>query len=266
MISPASAGNMMGQVNLGLGMNWEEYSDGDGYENDIDFSSFHGSASVNIPYNDIVNLQLDVLGAASADNVDGSKGNRGDSYFGGSGIGAHLNYRDQQGALGVFASVGRANEGSGSSDDYAVFAAGLEGQYFCNAWTLLAQVGYLDTDDDSDMIQEAGYIDVGAIHYPSSRLKLSATVGYLNGTAPTSSTTSSFADVEQWHWTVGVEYLFGKSIPVSTYLEYRGLNTETHDTNTPGANEIDAHTLNVGVRSYFGSDGDLTSSLGRARM
>ena len=248
LAAPASAGSYMGKVNLGVGNYWEQYDDGS--TKDIDFTAIHGAGSVNVPYNDTVNLQFDVFGAASMDN-DG--GESDDSFYGGSGIAAHLNYRDQTGALGVFASVGRANVGSTSSSDYVVFVAGLEGQYFCNQWTLSAQAAWLDSDDNGYLTQEAGILDVGAAYYASSKLKLSGSVGYLDGAT---SGTDEPDDVTQWHWTLGVEYLFGKSIPVSTYLEYRGQNTEVED-GGEAADEIDSHALNVGVRFYFGGDGDL---------
>ncbi len=250
LAAPASAGSYMGKVNLGAGYFWEDYSDGD--DNwDNNFSALHGAASVNVPYNDVVNLQFDVFGAASMDNDDG--GEASNSNYGGSGIAAHLNYRDAQGALGAFAQVGRANIGSTSSSDYVFFAAGIEGQYFCNAWTLTGQAGLLDSDDNGYLIQDAGFIDVGAIYYASNKLKLTGSVGFLDGAT---SGTADPDDVTQWSWALGAEYLFGKSIPVSTYLEYRGQSTETGD-GGEGDDEIDSHAINIGVRFYFGGDGDL---------
>lgn len=250
LAAPASAGSYMGKVNLGVGHYWEDYDNGSSSW-DNDFTAVHGGASVNVPYNDIVNLQFDVFGAASMDNYGGESS---DSYYGGSGIAAHLNYRDQTGALGVFASVGRANVGSSSSSDYAVFIGGLEGQYYCNQWTLMAQAGWLDSDDDGYLIQEAGFLDLGARYYASSKLKLSGSVGYMDGAT---SGTDDPNDVTQWHWTLGVEYLFGKSIPVSAYAEYRGQNTETEYGGESSNDEVDSHAVNVGVRFYFGGDGDL---------
>jgi hypothetical protein len=246
--APASAGSYMGKVNLGGGYFWEDYDNGD--DNwDNNFSALHGAASVNVPYNDVVNLQFDVFGASSMDN----DGNGDESYYGGSGLGAHLNYRDSQGALGVFASVGRANVGSDSSSDYAFFAAGIEGQYFANAWTLTGQIGLLDSDDNGYLIQDAGFVDVGAIYYASNKLKLTGSVGYLDGATSGSGEPD---DVSQWNWVLGAEYLFGKSVPVSTYLEYRGQSTET-DYSGDDTGEVDSHAINVGVRFYFGGESDL---------
>src|SRR6185503_12971097 len=74
----ASAGNTYaGKVNLGLGYAWEEYgNDGGESSFDLNYSTLHGGGSVNIPYNQWVNLQLDAWGAASLD--DGYGG----SFFG----------------------------------------------------------------------------------------------------------------------------------------------------------------------------------------
>lgn len=249
LAAPASAGSYMGKVNLGVGNSWEEFG-GEG-DDELNFSTIHGSGSVNVPYSDTVNLQFDVFGVASADN----DGDGVDSYYGGSGLGAHLNYRDETGALGVFASVGRANVGDpNDEDDFAVFAAGFEGQYFLSSWTLSAQAGWLDSDDNGELVQSAGFMNLGAAYYASSKLKLTGGVGYLDGEDATSFYDDA-DDVTQWNWALGVEYLFGKSIPASTYLEYRGQAIEEDDNGN--IYEVDSHSLNVGVRFYFGGDGDL---------
>jgi predicted porin len=133
-----------------------------------------------------------------------------------------------------------------------VFAAGFEGQYFANSWTLTAQTGWLDSDDEGDLVQSAGFVNLGAAYYASSKLKLSGGIGYLDGETDNTTDTD---DVTQWNWALGVEYLFGKSIPVSTYLEYRGQSVE--EDNGGSIDEVDSHSLNVGVRFYFGGDGDL---------
>ena len=62
-----AAGAFMGKVNLGVGYAWEDFSaDGDSWSND--YPAIHGAGAVNIPYNDVVNLQVDIFGAASMDN------------------------------------------------------------------------------------------------------------------------------------------------------------------------------------------------------
>lgn len=244
LAAPASAGEYTGKINLGAGYTWDNYDGGEGDDFDNNFSAINGSGSVNIPYNDVVNLQLDIFSAASMDN----QGEGDENYYGGSGLGVHLNYRDAQGALGVFGTLGRANDGATEDGDHVVFAAGLEGQWFCNEWTLRGQVGLLDSDDNSELIQDAGFIDLGADYYASSKLKLSGSVGYMDGAT---SGTDDADDVTHWNWVLGAEYLFGKSVPVSTYLEYRGQTTELSDGGGTYT-EIDTHAVNVGVRFYFG--------------
>ncbi|MCE9521358.1 MAG: hypothetical protein K8S25_02865 [Alphaproteobacteria bacterium] len=251
---PAAAGgsSYMGKVNLGFGNAWEDWSDGGESNNDIslDYTTLHGSASVNVPYNDRVNVQFDIFGNESLDEAfDGSPNG---SFYGGFGAGLHLNYRDPEvGALGVFGAVGRANVGGSSSSDMYVFAAGLEGEYYCNAWTLKAQAGYLDSDDSGYLIREAGFIRAGAAFYPSKHLKLSGDVGYLDGT---DGTNRGSDDVDEWNWNFTVEYLFGQTVPVSTYMEYKGQSTEEH---VSGGVESDRHEVRAGVRFYFGGDSDL---------
>ncbi len=249
---PANAGQYMGKVNLGLGYAGEDYNFGGEFDQDLDYTTLHGSASVNIPYSDRVNLQLDIFGNESLDEAfDGP--NNGSSY-GGFGAGLHINYKDPSvGAIGVFGAVGRAAIGGTSSyADGAVFAAGLEGEYYCNVWTLSAQLGYLDSDHTVfGLVKNAGFARAGVAFYASNKLKLSGGVGYLNGDTTNSGPSGDF---EQWNWSLGAEYLFGKSVPVSTYVEYRGLSNEVY---FAGREDEDRHEVRAGVRFYFGGGDDL---------
>lgn len=251
---PASAG-MMGDVRMGYGHSWLDADGSEGGENSYDFEneypSILGQGRVNLPYSNTVNIQLDAVGRASLD----------DSVFGGKNeevtdtthfaLGGHINYRDEQGLLGVFAGVGRLH------DDFIgapVFLAGLEGQYFCEQWTLSAQVGYMDSDR-SFLLRNAGYLRAGATYYSSKKLKFTAGLAYIDGEALTGpySTSSSDFDVEQWAWTVGVHHWFGTSIPVSGFVEYRGRTVDLTINDFSG--DGDEHTVNAGVTFHFGGDG-----------
>lgn len=251
--APADAGQYMGKVNLGVGYAWENYSDGGESSSDFDlnYTTIHGSASVNVPYSDRVNLQFDVYGAASMDQKWDCGPTCGSSYQG-QGLGFHINYKDPaSGGLGVFATVGRVDVGSTSDSDAVFYAAGLEGEYYCNAWTLSAQVGYADSDSSVwGVVKNAGFARAGVAYYPSSRLKLAAAVGYLNG----ETWISNASDLDEWNWNFSVEHMFGKSIPVSTYIEYKGQSLEEWQ-NPVG--EIDRHEVRAGVRFYFGAGDDL---------
>jgi hypothetical protein len=254
-VQPASAGgsSYMGKMNLGFGNAWEDWQcDGGECSTDLDYTTLHGSASVNVPYNDRVNLQFDIFGNESLDEGNDCGSTCG-SYYGGFGAGAHLNYRDPlEGALGVFGTVGRAAVASTSSSDYVVFAAGLEGEYYCNAWTFSAQAGYLDTDESGyGLMKEAGFIRAGAAFYPSKRMKLSGNVGYIDGNTTGS---DSASDVTEWNWGFTVEYLFGQTVPVSTYLEYKGQSSDAY---SPNSFTGDRHEVRAGVRFLFGVSDDL---------
>jgi len=255
-VNPAqAAGQYMGKVNLGLGFAWEDWGDDDGGENgndsiDLEYTTLHGSASVNVPYNDRVNFQFDIEGSESLDE-GWDCGDVCGSFYGGFMAGAHLNYRDEEGALGVWGALGRANIGSTYSTHFVVYGAGIEGQYFCNAWTLGAQVGYLDTDESGyGLMKEVGFIRLDGNYYPSKHLKLSAGVGYLDGNTTGSDRAS---DVTEWNYGFSIEYLFGKTMPISTYLEYRGQNSEAY---SPNEFEGDRHEVRWGVRFMFGGGGD----------
>jgi hypothetical protein len=250
--APAYAGQYMGKVNLGLGYVWENYDTNSPPDNELEYTSLHGSASVNVPYSDRVNLQFDIFGDASLDSAYPS-GPLNGSFHGGFGAGAHINYKDpSMGALGVFAAVGRVNVGGDSSSDGVVFAGGLEGEYYCNAWTLSAQVGYMDSDDTIwGLVKDAGFANVGVAYYASNKLKVAGNVGYLAGQT---SHTAAASDINEWNWTFSIEYLFGKSIPVSTYVEYKGRHLEEF---SPNEYELDRHEVRAGVRFFFGGGDDL---------
>ncbi len=251
--APAEAGQYMGKVNLGFGYASEDYDGFGGESNfDLNYTTFHGAASVNVPYSDRVNLQFDILGNASLDEEDDCGPTCGSSYEGVA-LGFHLNYKDPAvGGLGVFGTLGRANVGSTSSSDAVFFGAGLEGEYYCNAWTLSAQVGYMDSDATVwGLVKNGGFARLGAAYYASKKLKLAGGVGYLNGDTTTGVGAS---DVDVVNWNFSVEYLFGKSVPVSTYVEYKGQHLEQFSPNT---DEIDRHEVRAGVRFYFGAGDDL---------
>src|SRR5262245_35260522 len=93
--APAEATKaMMGDVSLGYAHNWTDIDFGGASSNDFEYPSVFGSGRVNIPYDDLVNLQVDVLGRTSLD-TDDIFGGKSVTY-GHFGIGGHINYRDDQ--------------------------------------------------------------------------------------------------------------------------------------------------------------------------
>jgi len=247
-VSPASAG-MMGEVSLGYGHSWlnQEGSEGgeSSYDIDNEYPSILGAGRVNLPYSNTVNIQLDAVGRASLDDsIFGGKNEEvtDTSHFA---LGGHINYRDDQGLLGVFAGVGRLHDFFGAP----VFMAGFEGQYFCEQWTLSAQAGYMDSDL-SFLMSNAGYLRAGATYYSSKKLKFTGELAYIDGEL---GIYSSDFDVEQWAWTLGAHYWFGVTIPVSGFVEYRGRTVDLTVGDFNG--DLDEHTVNAGVTFHFGGDG-----------
>jgi hypothetical protein len=239
-----AATQMMGDVSFGYGHNWENHEEGSSSW-DNEYPSIFGLGRVNLPYSDTVNLQLDAVGSTSMDTADffsGKAVNAG--YFA---LGGHINYRDDEGMLGVFAATGRVNELD--FNGAAVYLAGFEGQYYCGPWTFRGQLAYLDSDEWG-LLSNAGLARVGANYYIGKNLKLTADLAYVDGDAATSSSTF---DSEEWGWGLGVHYWFGKSIPASAFIDYRGRDAETRDGGSP--EEIDHQSVNFGVRFHFGGDG-----------
>jgi hypothetical protein len=242
-VNAASA--MMGDVSLGFAPNWEETDVGGGGSFDNDYSSVFGQGRVNIPYSDTVNVQLDALGRTSLDTNDDIFGGKSVG-FGHFGIGGHINYRDDQGMLGVFGATGRVNDFFSS----AVFLTGIEGQYFCGPWTFRGQLAYMDSDSsDWFLLKNAGAARVGANYYLGKEFKFTADLAYIDGEE------GFFGrDASQWAWGLGAHYWFGKSIPVSAFAEYRGRQSEIHQSGSPDL-ELDQHTLNLGLTFHFGGEG-----------
>jgi hypothetical protein len=237
-----AANQMMGDVSLGYAHNWENFEEG-ASSSDNEYPSIFGTGRVNLPYSDDVNVQLDVDGRTSMDTrpfFSGKSANSG--HFG---IGGHINYRDEQGLLGVFAATGRANDFY--FNGAAVYMAGFDGQYYCGPWTIRGQLAYLDSDEYS-LLANAGLARLGANYYLGSNVKLTADLAYMNGETGTAN-----YDVEQWGWGLGVQYWFGKSIPASAFIDYRGRQAETRDGGP--SSDTDHQSINFGVRFHFGGNG-----------
>ena len=236
--STSAFAGAMGSVSIGTGHTWQDVDDAE--DQDDQFMNLFIGGKVNIPYSQTVNLQLDAFGDAAYANEDDDN-----NYGTGLGVGAHINYRDQQGLLGVFGATGRT---SGIDENtVSFFAAGFEGQLYCDQWTLTGMLGYLDSNYDVDggetggYLNNAGFARLGAAYYASKRLKLSADVAYADGE-------QSNDDASLWDWSAGIEYLFSTSTPASVFVEYRGVNAENEFDD-----ELQNHAVNLGVRFQFGA-------------
>lgn len=238
----------MGDVSLGYAHNWQNFDadGGEGPDGDADYPAIFGEGRVNIPYSDTINVQLDIDGRASLDT---------DSFFFGKAavpaqhfaIGGHINYRDDQGMLGVFAATGRVQDNGSffGVNGAAVFVAGIEGQYYGGNWTLGGQLGYMDSGT-SLLLTNAGYARVSGTYYLSKALKLTGDVAYIDGEQSFFGT----IDASQWAWGLGAHYWFGKSVPVSGFVEYRGRSAEVSF--GPIEPSLDQNSINLGLTFHFG--------------
>lgn len=236
--SASAYAGAMGTVNIATGYTWQDVDDAE--DQDEEFMNLFIGGKVNIPYSQSVNLQLDAFGDAAYGNEND------DNHYGtGIGVGAHVNYRDDRGLLGIFAATGRSS--SIDENTASFFAAGFEGQWYCDMWTFSGQIGYLDSGEDQDggsdddYFNNAGFARIGVDYYASKRLKISGEVSYADGE-------QSDNDTELLEWKFGGEYLFSTATPASVYLEYRGANTENDNDD-----ELQNHALNLGVRFHFGA-------------
>ena len=221
--------------------NYDFRSGNEGFGFDYDHPSLYGSAKVNVPYDDTVNLQIDIWGDASMhDGSSKSFGDRGN--FGG---GFHIDDRDlNQGMLGVFAATGRVWDIYGANSSPA-YMAGFEGQYYCGHWTLSGQAGYMDAN--GFFMQNAGFVQGLASYYASPRLKITGGVGYIDGEVEGD---NAFATT----WQASGEYRFGRSVPVGFMLKYEGREADVRFSSSRG--RLESNAITVGFNVYLGCAND----------
>lgn len=248
----------MGQVDIGFTYWWDTFDYHYDYSPErytYEYPSLTGSARVNMPYSDHVNVQVDLFGDASLDSSSGGEGSYGvgEGNFGG---GAHINYRDDTGLLGVFGAVGRVWD----TDSYysaPAFMAGIEGQYYCDHWTFYGQAGYMDSGGDYNYVflQNAGFVRGQVSYYASPRLKLNAGLAYMDGEISYYN-----GDARAWAWQADVHYWFGKSVPVAAFLKYQGRRADV-DYGGGYDGRLDTNELTAGFTWAFGGPaGDIQAA------
>jgi len=237
----SQAAATMGRVDMGFTEWFDNYDYGGSNSRDYNWTSVTGSARVNIPYNDRTNLQLDFFGDAS---LHGS-GGEGANGIGNGGVGAHINWRDpSEGLLGVFMATGRVWDFYASAP---AFMAGLEGQYYCGHWSFYGQAGYMDSDGNYRFLENAGFVRGLVSYYPSSKLKVTVGLAYIDGELDHTYNATS------WAWQAGGEYRFGKSVPVAVGLKYQGRDAQVHysPSYTP---ELNSNEVTLSFSFLFGGD------------
>lgn len=234
------------------------------------FTSITGEAQLNVAFTSNINLQLGFQGTASF--VDDN-----DPFFNvsldrdvGFQADAHLYYRTERYAVGVFGGAGIASGadlfvfGSPSAEYYF---AGVEGQYYWNNVTLGLKGGYLDSNSDrvslafllppafggDDLfLSDAWFADVEARWYVTPKFALTANVGYISGEYA-----FGFSDADTLHWGAKASYWPEEKEPLELWVAYEGRNTdfEWNRPTVPGFIpdiDKDVHTVKIGITLHFG--------------
>ena len=240
----AGANKFTGNISLAVGQSFEDDDFGAPLFDDS-LTSITGDAKLNVAFSNNINLQLDFVGAGAF--TDGFSLDR-DTGFQGS---AHLYWRKDQFALGVFAGAGVASSDIPSSAEY--YFAGAEAQYYWNNFTFGLTGGYLDSSADigggpDDLFLNSAWLANAEVRwYATPKVAVSANLGYISGEA-----IFDAADVDVLHWGAKAEYWPEEKEPRSLWVAYEGRSTNI-DFN-PGENEKDVHTVKVGITIHFGVD------------
>jgi hypothetical protein len=261
----AGANKFTGNISLSVGQSFEDddLNLGPIQVFDDSFTSITGEAQLNVAFTNNLNLQLDFTGTAGF--IDDSNAFLNVSLdretgFQGS---AHLYWRTDQYALGVFGGAGVS-----SGPDLLIFSpsaeyyfAGVEGQYYWNNFTFGLNGGYLDSSSDElqfvgppfngdDLfLNNAWFAGADVTWYASKKFALSGKVGYISGDAG-----FNFLDVDTWHWGAKAEYWPEEKEPLSLWIAYEGRTTSFDPSFTTVDVDKDVHTIKIGVTFHFGVD------------
>lgn len=256
----AASDRFTGSVSLAVGQSFEDDDLNLGPLSvwDDSFTSITGEAKVNIAFSGGVNLQLGFQGTGSFTDNTLLSLDRETSFQGD----AHLYYRTDRWALGVFGGAGIANGADFviASPDAEYYWVGLEGQYYFNNVTVGLAGGYLDStsDDiffapgvDDIFLNNAWFADAEVRWYVSPKFALTANVGYISGEAAV-----GFLDTETWRWGAKAEYYPDEKDNLSLWVAYEG-RTTNFDLNVGPGFEVDkdVHTVKIGVTFHFGAEG-----------
>ena len=254
----AGANKFTGNVSLAVGQTFEDdnFVEVFGYSPfDDSFASISGDANVNVAFTNNINLQLNVLGTGSFVD-EGSEGSLDrDAGFQGA---AHLYYRSDRGALGIFGGAGVA-AGADLGDEVSAqyYFVGAEGQYYWNNITLGLGGGYLDSDSndssgvpDDLFLNSAWFANAEVRWYATPKVAVTANVGFISGEA-----FESEVDVDVLHWGAKAEYWPEEKEPLSLWVAYEGRDTDFNDNFGTDNAEKQVHTVKVGITFHFGVEG-----------
>ena len=250
----AGANKFTGNVSLAVGQTFEDDDIGFSVFDDS-FASISGDANVNIAFTNNINLQLNVLGTGSFID-EGSEGSLDrDAGFQGA---AHLYYRSERGAIGVFGGAGvAAGADFGEEVSAQYYFVGAEGQYYWNNITLGLGGGYLDSDSndsawvpDDLFLNSAWFANAEVRWYATPKVAVTANLGFISGEA-----FEGEVDVDVLHWGAKAEYWPEEKEPLSLWVAYEGRDTDFNDNFGTDNAEKQVHTVKVGLTFHFGVEG-----------
>ena len=261
----AGANKFSGNFSLAVGQSFEDDDIAFSLFDDS-FASISGDAKVNIAFSNNINLQFDFTAVGSFADRQGALDLDRDAGFQGA---AHLNWRNDQYAVGMFGGVGTASganffnyNGERTADYYFV---GAEAQYYWKNFTLGLNGGYLDSNTDwaeyrqmgrpsgEDLFLNNAWFVGGELRwYATQKVTVTGSVGYISGDAR-----FERAEVDTLHWGAKAEYWPEEKEPLSLWLAYEGRNSDFDYASTYRASDFskDVHTIKVGVTFHFGVDG-----------
>jgi hypothetical protein len=214
-----------------------------------------GAGRVNYWWASNASVQFD----AQADGANYTGQTSGPSRFSATSylIGAHVNWRNQGGLVGIFAGAGDATQ-----DEITPAAArhgliGAEGQLYWNMFTLYGQGGYdstvgsiTNTPGGLDTIH-AWFVRGTARYYVIPDLRLEGTLLYANGAHDFTAGVQSL-NFNTLLWRAKIEYKFAGS-PFAIFGAYQGARTNLD--NAPGVTEqVTDQRLLAGFRVYLGEN------------
>jgi hypothetical protein len=260
----AASDRFTGSVSLGVSQSFEDddFSLGPISLFDDSFTSLSGDAKINIAFSGGVNLQLGFQANNSFVDSQLISFDRETSFQGD----AHLYYRTDRWALGVFGGAGVANGPSLFivQPDAEYYWVGVEGQYYWSNFTLGLAGGYLDsstdglqlfTSADDLFVNNAWFADAELRWYVSPKFALVASGGYLSGDSVFGN-----VDVETWKWGAKAEYYPEEKDGLSLWVAYEGRTTSFELSGSTTEFDKDVHTVKVGVTFHFGSEGGTAST------
>ena len=140
-VSLAAAPNRFtGNVSLAVGQSFEDDDTGLPLFDDS-FTSLTGTGAVNIAFSNNLNLEFEFLGVGSFVDAPFAASLDRDAGFQGA---AHLYWRSERHAIGLFAGAGSSSTEFLPSAEY--WFAGAEAQYYWDQATLGVRGGFLDSN------------------------------------------------------------------------------------------------------------------------